>query len=197
MSESAQGAGKVPVSTGEDRRIRKTKAALYRALVGQVLEKGYEAVTVQDLLEAADVGRSTFYTHFSGKEDLLRLGFAQLRDELAAVVEGQGGGATMAFSLPLLRHAQAHAPLYRAMMGERGAAVAQFQIRALVSELVRQDIRGRPLPEGLPVDLVVEALVGAFLNMLLFWLEKRPKLTPEAVDAAFREVVTGVTRPHA
>lgn len=193
MSESGQNAGKVPVSAGEDRRIRKTKAALYQALVGQVLEKGYEAVTVQDLLNAADVGRSTFYTHFSGKEDLLRLGFAQLRDELAAATGGQGPGSAVAFSLPLLRHAQAHAPLYRAMMGERGATVAQFQIRALVSELVRQDLRGRSLPEALPLDLAVEALVGAFLTMLLFWLEKRPKLTPEAVDAAFREVVVGIT----
>ena len=61
-----------------DRRVEKTREALYAALVSEILSKGYDTVTIQGILDKADVGRSTFYGHFSGKEDLLRFGFVHL-----------------------------------------------------------------------------------------------------------------------
>ena len=56
---------------GRDRRVRKTRKALRDALVELTLEKGYAAVTVGDIADRADVGRTTFYAHFTDKEDLL------------------------------------------------------------------------------------------------------------------------------
>jgi AcrR family transcriptional regulator len=53
--------------TAPDRRILRTRRSLLDALVGLILEKGYEAVTVQDVIDRADVGRSTFYAHFHDK----------------------------------------------------------------------------------------------------------------------------------
>src|SRR5437867_644732 len=53
-----------------DRRVRRTTRALIEALVALVLEKRYDAITIQDLLDRADVGRSTFYAHYRGKDDL-------------------------------------------------------------------------------------------------------------------------------
>jgi AcrR family transcriptional regulator len=50
--------------------------------VSLTLRKGYEAITVQDIIDEADVGGSTFYAHYTGKEDLLRSGFQSLRTEL-------------------------------------------------------------------------------------------------------------------
>ena len=67
-----------------DRRVEKTREALYAALVSGILSNGYDAVTIQGVLDKANVGRSTFYGHFSGKEDLLRFGFDRLRSHLAA-----------------------------------------------------------------------------------------------------------------
>src|SRR5258708_34153749 len=48
-----------------------------------ILRKGYEAITIQDIIDEADVGRSTFYAHYTGKEDLLRRGFQTLPAEPA------------------------------------------------------------------------------------------------------------------
>ena len=54
-----------------DRRIAKTKKAIYTAFLQLLNEKGYEATTVQDIIDLADVGRSTFYSHYPSKELLL------------------------------------------------------------------------------------------------------------------------------
>src|SRR3981189_97579 len=66
-----------------DRRAVRTRKALHGALMSLILRKGYEATTIQDIIDEADIGRSTFYGHYTGKEDLLRSGFQILRRELA------------------------------------------------------------------------------------------------------------------
>lgn len=58
-----------------DRRAIRTRKALHDALMRLILRKGYEATTVQEVIDEANVGRSTFYAHYTGKEDLLRKGF--------------------------------------------------------------------------------------------------------------------------
>ena len=66
-----------------DRRVQRTRKLLQDALIALVLEKGYEAVTIQDIIDRANVGRSTFYAHFLDKQHLFLSGFEQLRQELA------------------------------------------------------------------------------------------------------------------
>src|SRR3954466_4722486 len=58
-------------SQKEDRRSRRTRQLLGDALVELMLEKHFESITVQDILDRADVGRSTFYAHYTDKESLL------------------------------------------------------------------------------------------------------------------------------
>src|SRR5258707_7199093 len=65
--------------TKMDRRVQKTRQALQNALIELILEKGYEAVVIQDILDRANVGRSTFYAHYQDKEDLLMSRFARLQ----------------------------------------------------------------------------------------------------------------------
>ena len=62
-----------------DRRINRTRKLMHEALMALIVEKGYEAVTVQDILDRADVGRSTFYAHYRDKDQLLLSGFEYLR----------------------------------------------------------------------------------------------------------------------
>ena len=57
---------------GIDRRSRRTRQALHQALIRLIVERGYDEITVADIADAADTGRSTFYAHFTDKDDLLR-----------------------------------------------------------------------------------------------------------------------------
>ena len=67
---------------GGDRRVQRTHHLLNHALLSLIQEKGFEALTVQDIIDRANVGRSTFYAHFADKEDLFLQGFESLSAEL-------------------------------------------------------------------------------------------------------------------
>jgi hypothetical protein len=70
----------------EDRRIGRTRKMMHEALMALIVEKGYESVTVQDILDRADLGRSTFYSHYRSKDELLLSGFDHLRTMLEETV---------------------------------------------------------------------------------------------------------------
>src|SRR5882757_7171577 len=65
-----------------DRRVRRTRKQLHDAFIALVIEKGYEKTTIQDILDRADVGRSTFYVHYRDKEALLTANFDAMQEHL-------------------------------------------------------------------------------------------------------------------
>ena len=88
-----------------DRRVARTRAMLQKAHISLILEKGYEAMTVEDICEAANVGRSTFYSHYTSKDDLRRSGLENLRRLLvdrqkdALAICGDARDRSLGFSL--------------------------------------------------------------------------------------------------
>lgn len=178
-----------------DRRAARTRKALHQALMTLILRTGYAAITVQDIIDEADVGRSTFYAHYTGKEDLLRSGFQFLRAELAdaqrAAYAGTDGSRDepLGFSLALFEHASGYTDVYRALVGGRGGAVAVNEIRQILSQLVRKELSAVRDDGAVSRELVVQFTVGAFLTVLTWWLERKPGLPPPQVDAMFRRLV--------
>jgi AcrR family transcriptional regulator len=76
-----------------DRRVERTQQALTFALVELVLTKRWAKITVQDLLDRAGVGRSTFYAHYRSKDDLLLKSFVKMLDLMDAQLDRAGAGA--------------------------------------------------------------------------------------------------------
>ncbi|TIV72062.1 MAG: TetR family transcriptional regulator, partial [Mesorhizobium sp.] len=155
-----------------DRRAARTRKALHQALLTLMLRKGYEALSVQDIIDEADVGRSTFYAHYTGKEDLLRSGFQMLREELEGAQSAARAGAEashddpLGFSTAMFEHAGRYADHFRTMIGGRGGAVAENEIRLILSEMVRQELSSALHDDAIPRDFVVQFVVGAFLTAL-------------------------------
>ncbi len=178
-----------------DRRAARTRRALHGALMSLILRKGYEAITIQDIIDAADVGRSTFYAHYAGKEDLLRSGFQTLRTLLTEAqrnAAAKGGGPQnepLGFSLAMFEHAGEYRQIYLALVGGRGGAVAVNEIRLILSELVRKELSDARDDDAVPRDVRVQFIVGTFLTALTWWLERKPKLMPSHVDVMFRRLV--------
>jgi AcrR family transcriptional regulator len=171
----------------DDRRVRRTHNALRGALVDLIIERGWDGFSVQDLCERADVGRSTFYLHFADKDEVLAGAFADLGRELRAQLASAGTSRPLAFSRGLLDHAHAHLRVYRALVGRRAAHVVQAKMRALVFELVREDVAAR-LPAGTCRDAVAAFVAGALFELLTWSLEARPPTTVEEADALFHEL---------
>jgi AcrR family transcriptional regulator len=170
-----------------DRRVARTRALLRRAHFEMIVEKGYDAVTVEDICRAADVGRSTFYAHFTGKDDLHRSGLATLRvqllDHQAAHGVGADGGQ-LAFSRLMFEHARDHLDLYRALVGSRGGGAALDSIRQILCEVVRRGLPATPAPP----ELAVQFIVGAYLAVMTWWLDAGLPIPPAEVDAHFQRL---------
>jgi AcrR family transcriptional regulator len=169
---------------GEDRRVRRTHRALREAFVELVVERGWDGFSVQDLCARADVGRSTFYLHYADKEEVLGGAFADLGRELRGQLASAGSSQPLGFSRGLLDHAHGHLRIYRALMGRRGAQVVQARMRALVAELVREDLAAR-LPPGPRREAASAFLAGALFELLFWSLEARPPVAAEEADGLF------------
>jgi AcrR family transcriptional regulator len=107
-----------------DRRVRRTRRLLIEALLALIMEKGYAKLTVQDILDRADVGRSTFYAHFRDREALLVACFDNVRDELRREIDALTPGASPPDparpAAAIFAHAQRRRPVYRALCGRQG-----------------------------------------------------------------------------
>jgi AcrR family transcriptional regulator len=190
-----------------DRRILRTRATLQRALMSLLRKQDYEAITIQDICDAANVGRSTFYAHYTSKDDLKRSGLDHLRQQLAdrqseaLAAAGDLRDRSLAFSLTMFEHARDHIETYRALVGGRGGVVSLGHIREILSDLVRNElavIADKAPLDTLQREVVVQYIVGAYMSLLTWWLDRGAKPPPEQMDAMFRRLVTeGALKLHA
>jgi AcrR family transcriptional regulator len=185
-----------------DRRAARTRAMLQKAHVALIMEKGYEALTIQDICDAANVGRSTFYAHYTSKDDLRRSSFEHLRKLLVdrqkdALAARDSHDRSFAFSLTLFEHALEHIHLYRALAKSRGGAIALRTIRQILCDLVRNELNTTTSADSIPHDLTVQYVVGAYMAVLTWWLDGGAKLPPQRIDAMFRQMTTqGILSLH-
>jgi AcrR family transcriptional regulator len=185
------------VGVPEDRRVQRTRQALHNAMITLVLERGYETVTIKEVVTRAKVGRSTFYAHYPSKEDLLTAEIEDLRaalssEQCAALArEGSVSVRSLGFSRALFDHARDYRDVYRALVGERGAAIIVARMRALFGELVRDDLAEllpRPAQGDVPRSALVQFVVGSLMSVLTWWLESGSHLEPAEADAIFRRL---------
>src|SRR5713226_9501314 len=177
-----------------DRRVARTRRTLHEALIRLIMQKGYDSLTVQEIIDEADIGRATFYAHYHGKEDLLRGGFERLRSELKAArrtaPQGSEQDRPLSFSLAMFEHACTYRDVYRAMLGGRGSIIAINEIRRVLAELVKEDLSEVRDDVAVPRELMLQFVVDTFLTALTWCLEKRPKLAPSQINDMFRHLVT-------
>lgn len=195
MSETSERVEKVAEGRRRDRRVERTRRLLTEALMELIRERSYDDVTVQDVLDRADVGRSTFYAHFRNKDHLLLGDF------------GRGASADQAplGSFRLFHHLAENYGLYRSLAGTDGLAPVMERLEEMIRTSVRRACRerlvagdlsegsGRPEGGPAPVDLeVLEGfLTGALLRTVTEWLEAGMPHPPERMQGMLETLVAG------
>jgi len=181
-----------------DRRVARTQTAMRRALMSLLRRKAYEDITVQEIIDEADIGRSTFYAHCSGKDQLVRLSFRLLRSELAVAAPSPGHEPVplLPFALPVMRHLAEHRDLYGAFAGNRASELILGEVRQLVLELARRDLRHLLVGGGVLPEVALQFVAGAFTALLAWWLDGKARLAPETLDAMFQKLVSDGLAGH-
>ncbi|HET7441862.1 MAG TPA: TetR/AcrR family transcriptional regulator [Terriglobales bacterium] len=180
----------------EDRRVQRTRELLQGALLALIREKGFEALTVQDIIDRANVGRATFYAHFDNKEDLLLSGFDTLRAALkkrqreAQLRRGPVEEQTFAFSHELFAHVNDHRDLFHAMAGKRSGAVVQSVVHKLLLDLVRDDVKALSSgkPAAVPAEAFAQFIAGAMFGLIMWWMGARTRPSVDDMNRVFRRL---------
>ena len=188
-----------------DRRVRRTRDQLGEALVELMHEKPYGAITVREVLERAAVGRSTFYTHFTGKDDLFLSDAEEFFAFLATHLSQSGEASRRVFPV---REFFAHVSEMKRFFA---ALVASGKLEDLLQLAQGHFARGieRRLVElgALPArpskrrTALAQAQAGAVLSLLRWWMHEGTPESPEAMDELFHRMAwagvgpsTGVRR---
>ena len=162
-----------------DRRISKTKKAIYQAFLQLLNDKGYEATTVQDIIDLADVGRSTFYCHYESKEllldELCRYLFHHLFERDQAI-------STEDYLAHLFLHFQKNQDHITSLLFSKN----DYFLRQLQKELEHHvyPMLADALREAhpnLPASYLQHLVVSNFIETLTWWLKKGQDFTNQEV----------------
>jgi AcrR family transcriptional regulator len=184
-------------TTSTDRRVRRSRRAIRQALNALIAEKGYNAVTVSDILEVADVGRSTFYAHFRDKEDVLLSGFDDIRSALSQSPPGdESGVATAGEFLGPVRSVFEHVGRYRQawkpLVLKGGADVVVRILRDASESLIRDYLTkqcGDAASEA-RIEATTQYLAGALMGLLTWWLDSEAPESAADVYRMYRRLAT-------
>jgi AcrR family transcriptional regulator len=178
-----------------DRRAQRTRQMLTQALGELILTKRYESITVQEITEHANVGRSTFYAHFTDKDDLVADSVRRMVGDLET--DEPGLRNTLSPSLGLFHHVSSFADHY--LMMARGRHLTLF-LDALQRELTAMfaDRLGPRVPDSgatrVPVPLLAAMLAGMLITAVRTWLESDMTSSAGEVNASFTIVAEAALR---
>lgn len=182
------------VARKQDRRIQRTQQLIRGALRSLLEEKGFETLTVQQIIDRANVGRATFYAHFDSKDDLLASGFEELRVALKARQrQAPGAGSdiedgVLAFSYEVFAHANEYRDVFRRMSGKPSRATVQRLLHKLLVDLVRDEVTTTVRRDVLAIEALAQFIAGGLFGLLVWWLDGKMRLSVAEVDALFRRL---------
>ena len=160
----------------EDIRVIKTKRGLRNAFIQLLLEKDYDAISIQDIATAAETARITFYRHYKNKEELLVDCLKETSKELTQRVnhlpEGnfaQGYSQVQVF----FEHIQEEETLYRILFSNRGTQQVVSMLRTFFANRIIQQMKERFSEDQLaaPHEIIAYHIASALIGMAAWWLE--------------------------
>jgi AcrR family transcriptional regulator len=185
-----------------DRRAQRTREALHRALFQLILERHYDEITVQNIIDRANVGRSTFYTHYRDKEDLFRTGWEQLLRSIAAHIDLTVDGREKPLPVEwLFMHLKDEANrFYRALVRSQMAdRIFTYGIYYLAKCLEENHAKFSPekFPTDLPLPVVANYVSLQLFGLLKWWLDNEMPYSPKEMSEMFYKLVMpGIRGEH-
>ncbi|WP_413379277.1 TetR/AcrR family transcriptional regulator [Paenibacillus taichungensis] len=183
-----------------DLRILRTKQSVRKAFYELIQDKGYEAITIQDIADRAMINRNTFYLHYQNKPDLLDTCINELLSELKdAVILCPISMNPFSISIletvmqTVLEHISLNTTFYNAMLIEENRI---YQFRAKMENIIKDKLNEGWSPiQGqshlvISKELLLEYLVSAFMGIVIWWIKNDQPLPADEAASQFSRIVT-------
>ena len=183
----------VALKKREDARVRRTRDALGDALVALMQEKPFDTITVQDVLDRAKVGRSTFYSHYSDKDDLLMSDAEEFFESVAMMLSVRGDTSDRVFPVREFFGHIIEAKTFVDALFSSGKMNDNMELaRGLFARGIERRLAELPKGQGIPENerpAIAFAHAGALLALLQWWVDRGMKQTPAEMDQLFHRLV--------
>jgi len=179
-----------------DRRVQRTRKLLREALMELILEEGYDAISIQDITDKANLGRATFYLHFKDKDELLLDVMDQFMDDFLEQVpqfsQSQWRLEDTKAIAKLFDFAADHYDLYRILIIGSGGITASRQLHQTIAEnikaCIQKDIEEQGADPVIPTDFIANHFAGALLATIYWWLDSDLPYTVDEIAEMFQKI---------
>ena len=181
-----------PKKKPSDRRTRRTRHKVSGALVDLIKEKRFDDITVQNLIDRAGVGRSTFYSHFRDKEDAFENQWQQFNGLIAQQIKWDKAGKDSFFPVTFFfQHLQEAQSFYRGLVRSgKVDAIFKSGVEYLTNNIeAALNKEFKPHQVAIPIPVLSHYLANEFFGLLKWWLDAQMPYTPEAMDKMFHRLV--------
>jgi AcrR family transcriptional regulator len=168
-----------------DPRVKRTQQLLRDSLIALIMEKGYDAITVQDIAQRATLNRATFYLHYRDKEDLLQ---QTVEDILQDLISGMSMTPTAKDDeephpdlVYIFEHVARHSGFYKVMLGKNGLPSFMFRLMDVIRERLYERIAAKqPDEQQLKIskNIFLNYVTWAYLGVIVWWLEEDMPYSP-------------------
>ena len=176
-----------------DARVRRTRDALGDALIALMQEKAFETITVQEVLDRAHVSRSTFYTHYSDKDDLLMSDAEEFFEAISMALSEHGDISDRVFPVKeFFTHLADVQPFFKALVKsgkfQENMELARGHFARGIERRLSELPRGKSIAAN-ERSAIAFTQAGALLSLLTWWLDHGMREPPEQMDEIFHRMV--------
>lgn len=180
-----------------DRRQKKTRAAIFEAFTELLGKENYGRITIQQIIDRANVGRTTFYAHFETKDDLLNALcgdlFGHIIYDALDLEHTHGLYPDQEQEVSVFFHILAHLRendrnVLNLLSGESSGLFRRYFMEGMEEVVKTRVLRGRTHP-ALPTDFLVNHIAGSFIELVYWWIDGKMKYSPRQLDEYFRLAV--------
>ncbi|MBQ7329865.1 MAG: TetR/AcrR family transcriptional regulator [Oscillospiraceae bacterium] len=180
-----------------DRRQRKTREAIFHAFTKLLSQKDFNQLTVGEIIEVADIGRATFYSHFETKDYLLKAFCEELfchifdteNDDPRShrhIFDCDGSDSVF---LHLFQHLQKNDNNILALLASQNNDLFLKYFRANLETLVESQLSLFERPTNIPEAFWKNHIISTFIETLKWWIAGGMKESPEVITDYFFSVV--------
>ena len=184
-----------------DARVRRSRDALGDALIALMQEKAFDTITVQDVLDRAHVSRSTFYAHYSDKDDLLMSDAEEFFEALSMALSAHGDKSDRVFPVKeFFTHLSDVQPFFKALVKSGTYQENMDLARGHFARGIERRLSELPRSKSIPANqlpAIAFTHAGALLSLLTWWLDRGMHESPDEMDELFHRMVwNGVSEPQ-
>ena len=170
----------------QDRRVRRTQHLLAKALIALTLEKGYEAVTIRDITERADVGYTTFFRHYRDKDDLLKDVMHVVLTELVNLLCSHSPAMdATTIGVLLFRYVQEHNEVVRVLLDSH---TLRHHLLEAATQTAMHENTARP-DSPIPFEIAAYHVVSSSIALIEWWLDHQMPYPIEKMGIIYAELI--------